>query len=151
MPAQQRLRPDEECSPGISRQQPAERGQQQPVTGREPRPGNLSTQNRQLVTQDENLQLLRTLAPAEQHDELKQTADDSVRQRPEQAQPPEGGKADASATGARANPISRLSTRRSNMCTPHGLEERLEQAYAATEGDHNRFERGPAQLFGNER
>jgi hypothetical protein len=30
------------------------------------------------------------------------------------------------------------------------LEERLEHAYAATEGDRNRFERGPAQLFGDE-
>jgi hypothetical protein len=27
------------------------------------------------------------------------------------------------------------------------LEVRLEQAYAATEGDQNRFERGPAKLF----
>jgi hypothetical protein len=27
------------------------------------------------------------------------------------------------------------------------LEDRLEQAYAATEGDRNRFERGPAKLF----
>lgn len=30
------------------------------------------------------------------------------------------------------------------------LEDRLEQAYAATEGDRNRFERGPATLFGEE-
>jgi hypothetical protein len=30
------------------------------------------------------------------------------------------------------------------------LEARLEQAYAATEGDRHRFERGPSRLFGNE-
>lgn len=30
------------------------------------------------------------------------------------------------------------------------LEVRLEQAYAATEGDRNRFERGPATLFGED-
>lgn len=30
------------------------------------------------------------------------------------------------------------------------LEVRLEQAYAATEGDRNRFERGPAKLFAEE-
>lgn len=30
------------------------------------------------------------------------------------------------------------------------LEVRLEQAYAATEGDRNRFESGPSQLFGEE-
>lgn len=30
------------------------------------------------------------------------------------------------------------------------LENRLEQAYKATEGDFNRFERGPATMFGAE-
>jgi hypothetical protein len=30
------------------------------------------------------------------------------------------------------------------------LEERQERAYAATEGDRNRFERGPTALFGEE-
>lgn len=30
------------------------------------------------------------------------------------------------------------------------LEERLERAYAATEGDRNRFDRGPGRLFGGE-
>lgn len=30
------------------------------------------------------------------------------------------------------------------------LEERLERVYAATEGDRNRFERGPTALFGEE-
>jgi hypothetical protein len=30
------------------------------------------------------------------------------------------------------------------------LEERLERAYTATEGDRNRFDRGPGRLFGGE-
>ncbi len=38
MPAQERLRPHQECVPGAARQRPAERGEQKPVTRLKPRP-----------------------------------------------------------------------------------------------------------------
>jgi hypothetical protein len=59
------------------------------------RPGSRSAsmpaQNRQLVPQHENLQLLRALATAEQHDQLEQPTHDDVHQRQAQRRPPEDG------------------------------------------------------------
>jgi hypothetical protein len=49
----------------------------QPVVRLEPRP-DLAPRNRQLVAEHENLQLLRSVAAADEHDELQQTADDDV-------------------------------------------------------------------------
>jgi hypothetical protein len=71
MPAQKRLRPHQERPPRATRQHPAERRENQPVPRRELRPPRLPPQNRQLVTQHEDLQFLRALAAPEQHDQLE--------------------------------------------------------------------------------
>jgi hypothetical protein len=92
VPAQQRLRFHREGSPRATRHRPAERGQQQPIARRELRPPHLSPQDRQLVPQHEDLELLRALAAPEQHHQLEQTADEEVHHRHGQAQPPEDGK-----------------------------------------------------------
>ena len=62
VPAQQRLRSDEERLPSATRQHPAERRQHQPVGGGELRPPRLPPQDRQVMPQDEDLELLRAVA-----------------------------------------------------------------------------------------
>jgi hypothetical protein len=49
----------------------AQRCQQEPVTRREPRSPDVPPQDRQLVPQHEELELLRALAACEQHDQLE--------------------------------------------------------------------------------
>jgi hypothetical protein len=44
----------------------------------EPRLSDLPARNRQLVSENENLQLLRTLTTPEEHHELQQAAHDDV-------------------------------------------------------------------------
>ena len=44
----------------------------------EPRLADLPAQDRQLVAEHENLELLRTIAAREQHDQLQQPTDDDV-------------------------------------------------------------------------
>jgi hypothetical protein len=71
MPAQERLRPHQERLPGATRQHPAERSQEKPVTRGELRPLHLPPHDRELVPQNQDLQLLRALAAPEQHDQLE--------------------------------------------------------------------------------
>ncbi len=106
---QQRLRLDEERCPDAPGYQPAERRQQQPVGRREPRTGDLPTQDRQLVPKDENLELLRALVAREQHDQLEQTAHDDAHQRPKHTTSCERERPTLPPAGPR----------RSNMCTRH--------------------------------
>jgi hypothetical protein len=58
VPAQQRLRPDEEAGPAAPGQDAADRGEQRPVGGLELGPRRLAAQHRELVAQDEDFQLL---------------------------------------------------------------------------------------------
>jgi hypothetical protein len=67
MPAQQRFWPHQERLPRAARQHPAERRQEQPIARRELRPPHLPPQNRQLMPQHQDLQLLRAIAAPEQH------------------------------------------------------------------------------------
>jgi hypothetical protein len=78
MPRQQRLRPDRERSPRAARKHPAERRQQDTVVRLEARTADLTAKDRQLVAEYENLEFLRSILPAEQHDQLQQAADDDV-------------------------------------------------------------------------
>ena len=50
----------------------------------------LPAKDRQLVSEDEDLQLLRPLTTAEKHDQLKQAAEDEVDDRRNQKRPPAG-------------------------------------------------------------
>jgi hypothetical protein len=67
IPAQQRLRSDRERRPRATREHPAERSQQQPVARLEPRSPDLPPQDRQLVAQHQDLQLLGALPAPEEH------------------------------------------------------------------------------------
>jgi hypothetical protein len=116
VPAQQRIRADAERAPRRAREDAAERGEQQPVALLEPRPVHLPPQDRQLVTQPEDLQLLRTFAAREQHDQREQPAREDVQKRRDQEQPSTGGDPDATPTAPGQH--LRYPKRRPSLCTP---------------------------------
>jgi hypothetical protein len=78
MPEQQRLAPHREGVPGTARQHPAERSTQQPVLGLEPWSADLAAKDRKLVAERENLQLLGSVAAADEHDQLEQAQDNDL-------------------------------------------------------------------------
>ena len=78
MPVQQRLRSHEESVPSAPWQHAAQRSEKKPIMRPEPRLTNLPAKDRQLVTEHENLQLVRALTPAKEHKQLQQAADDQV-------------------------------------------------------------------------
>jgi hypothetical protein len=55
-----------------------QRREQHSVAKLEPRLPDLPTKNRQLMPQHQNLQLLRPLAPPQQHHQFQHAADDDV-------------------------------------------------------------------------
>ena len=63
VPAQQRLRFDRKACPSRSRHESTERSEQRPIGTGQPRPAIMPAQHRQLVTQKQNLQLLRATLP----------------------------------------------------------------------------------------
>ncbi len=73
-----RSRPHRERVPGAARQHPAEGRQQHSVVRLEPRAPDLTAKNRQLVAEHENLQLLRSIASPDEHNQLQQATDDEV-------------------------------------------------------------------------
>jgi hypothetical protein len=77
--------------PRATRQYPAERRQQETVRRRELRPPRLASQDRQLVAQRKNLQLLRAVAAYEQNDQLEQPAGEHKHKRHDQRESPKDG------------------------------------------------------------
>ena len=67
--------------PRPPRQNPAERAQKQPIARRERRPRQLPTQNRDFVSEHDDLQLLRRVPARTQHNQPEQTADDEIHER----------------------------------------------------------------------
>src|SRR6266568_639498 len=61
VPAHQGLRRDQERRPAVSRQGPGERGQQRAVEVPEPWSADLPTEDAELVTQDQDLEVLRSI------------------------------------------------------------------------------------------
>src|SRR5439155_3218228 len=88
VPAQQRLRRDEERLPQAPIQHSAERRQYEPVALRRLRPPRLPPRDRQLVPQNEQLEFLRAIAAREQQDECEQPAGNEVDERHKHRQPP---------------------------------------------------------------
>src|SRR5439155_23483064 len=74
---------------------PTQRSQEQPVRLSQLRPPPVPAQDRELVPQHKDLQLLRSRRPATEQHQLEQTANDQVRERPQHARPPPEGEADA--------------------------------------------------------
>jgi hypothetical protein len=72
VPAQQRLGFDQEARPAGSGQRAADRGEQGPVSRFQPGTWGLATEDRELVAQDEDLQILDGVAAGkQQHEQLK--------------------------------------------------------------------------------
>jgi hypothetical protein len=80
MPAQHRLRRDEQPRPSAARNQPARCGLHSPVCPRRPRSGDLPAQHGQLMAQDEDLRVLRRAAAGDQAEPTHRSTQDQVQQ-----------------------------------------------------------------------
>ena len=85
MPAQQRLRLHRKARPRPPRQRAAQRGQERAVSSGDLWTAGLPTQDRQLVSEDQDLQFLRATRAGQQRHEREQIPDDEIDKRPEQA------------------------------------------------------------------
>jgi hypothetical protein len=81
VPATNRFGPYEDAAPPVARQQPGQCREEDPISGPAVRPSNLPPQHRQLVPQDKNLDLVRGLRPATQHDQPEQVPKQPVQTR----------------------------------------------------------------------
>jgi hypothetical protein len=91
VPAKQRRRTHRQTPPGAPRQRPRERCEDCPIHGPKRSSPRLAAQNRQLMPEHEDLQLLRALRSAQQHDQLKQPTERHIEERPNHPRPPESG------------------------------------------------------------
>jgi hypothetical protein len=73
MPAQQRSWADEPNIPKLPAQQTRQHRQHYPILGLQPRPCDLAAQHRNLMTQNEQLDVLRPLPSTAENDQCKQT------------------------------------------------------------------------------
>jgi hypothetical protein len=78
---------DREVRPRRSRYCATERGEQRSVSPGQPRPSRLTPKNRKLVTQEQDLELLRTTRPCQQPHQREQIPHHEIDERPEQAAP----------------------------------------------------------------
>src|SRR5215211_2081329 len=67
VPTKQRLRLERQGRPGRPRKRTAQRHQQRAIRSCQSRPRGLSAEDRQLMAEDEDLQLLRATRPPEHH------------------------------------------------------------------------------------
>ena len=75
LPAEQRLWLHQEGAPRAARQHPAESRKQYSIVRLEPRPVDLAAEDRPLVAEHKNLQLLRSVAAPDENDQLQHAAD----------------------------------------------------------------------------
>jgi hypothetical protein len=80
MPAHQRVGRDEERTPARAREQPARGGQKRPVGEPKRGPRDLAPQYRELMTEQDDLELLEILGTAGERAELKQASQGDVNQ-----------------------------------------------------------------------
>jgi hypothetical protein len=86
MPAQQRLGCDRKARPGAPGKYATDGSKQRAIRGRRSRAVGLPAHDRQLVSEHQDLQLLRLTRSSEQRHERGQAADGEIDKRPEQAQ-----------------------------------------------------------------
>ena len=84
VPTEQCLRLDREDCPGRPGQRTAQRRQQRPISPRQPRRRGLPAEDRQLLPEHEDLQLLRATRPSQQPDQREQVPDNEIHERPKQ-------------------------------------------------------------------
>src|SRR5439155_2442273 len=87
MPTKQRVRANEERRPARPAQQPASRGQEHPVGLLQPRPCDLPAQNRQLVTEHDDLKLLELTRTQPQRRHRERTPKQQIHQRDQHEAP----------------------------------------------------------------
>jgi hypothetical protein len=80
VPAQQRLRRNQETGPAGLGHDAADGGEQRAVGGLQAGTRGLATQDGELVAQDEDLQVLGGIAAGQQHEQLEGPAQHEVRQ-----------------------------------------------------------------------
>jgi hypothetical protein len=80
MPAQQRVRRDDERAPALARNAPARSGEERPIGPPKRRPRDLAPQDREFVTKHDDLELLELLGAAGKRDELQQSLQSDVEQ-----------------------------------------------------------------------
>lgn len=80
MPAQQRLRRHESMAPALRGQQPGQRREHGAVRPAGAGPGDLSAQDRDLVSQNEDLGVLGRLLAGQQREPADELAEDEVEQ-----------------------------------------------------------------------
>src|SRR6266540_4522607 len=85
VPAKQRLRLEREGRPRRLGERAAQRRQQRAIRSRRHRSRGLSAEDRQLMAEDEDLQLLRATGPPQQPHQSEQVPDNEIHERPEQA------------------------------------------------------------------
>jgi hypothetical protein len=116
MPAQQRSWADEPNIPTLPAQQTRQHRQHYPILGLQPRPRDLAAQHRNLMTQNEQLDVLRPLPSTAENDQCKQTPRKRVNHR--QHHPaiiPQSGKvrrAEVLEPDRRASPLAPPGSRR---------------------------------------
>ena len=105
VPTTDRFGPDEDAAPPVARQQPGERGQEDSISRPAVRPSNLPAQHRELVTQEKDLNLVRGLRPATQHDQPDEMTEQPVQARDDHADPvtPRRGRIEFPAPARRTN------------------------------------------------
>ena len=116
MPTQQRLRPHQEHLPRRPRQNPAERAQKHPVARRKRRPRNLPTQNRDFVSEHDDLQLLRRVPRAHS------TTSPSKRQTTRYTSDTNTTSKGTGGRRYRAPCVRSTQPRSDRVCAPHGRE-----------------------------
>jgi hypothetical protein len=87
VPAQDCLRFDRQVRPSRSRHQATERREQRPISMGQPRPVSTPTQHRQLMTQKQDLELLRATRPRQQPHQREQSPRHQMHERPDQGNP----------------------------------------------------------------
>jgi hypothetical protein len=80
MPAQQRRRLHEQAPPGRPGQQPNEPSQHRPIRPVDLRPGDLASQHRDLVAQDEQFGILGCRTPRQQRKAPQHLAEQQIQQ-----------------------------------------------------------------------
>jgi len=88
MPAQQGLGRDDEAGPTPPRQQPRGRGEKDPIGVGELGPGHLPTQDRQLMAQHDDLEVLRALRSEPPRHQVEDASGQDVQERSEHAGKP---------------------------------------------------------------
>src|SRR5439155_5776178 len=92
VPAKQRLRLEREGRPRRLGERAAQRREQRSICSCQLRPRGLSAEDRQLMAEDEDLQLLRATRPPQQPYQREQVPDNEIHKRPEQAPSLDHGK-----------------------------------------------------------